>query len=379
MYIRNVKVLKENNCFEDSHICVQDGKFTALPVEDDECLDGEGCYAIPGLIDIHLHGCIDEDVSDGDYEGLDRICRYEALCGVTTICPTTMTIPIDELIAALKNVAEYVENEKGKCDKAKAVIAGINLEGPFISSKKKGAHDEKNILKCDIDIFDSLYQASRGMIKIVAVAPETMGAYDFIDSIKDRVIASVAHTDTDYDGAVKAFEQGASHVTHLYNAMNDCLHRNPGVVGAAADNDKVFVELICDGVHVHQSVIRNTYKLFGDDRIILISDSIRAAGLEDGEYTLGGQKVYVNKNIAKLADGTIAGSAINLMDAIRFLVNEVKIPLATAVKCGTINPARRLGLDHLLGSIAVGKKADFVLLDEELNIKSVYIAGVKVE
>lgn len=213
---------------------------------------------------------------------------------------------------------------------------------------------------------------------MVDIAPEEPGAMEFIDKAKEQVVISLAHTASDYDTAKKAIERGASHATHLYNAMPPMNHRQPGVIGAVRDSEQCHAELICDGVHVHPSVIRATFAMFGEERIILISDSMRATGLEDGEYTLGGQPVTVKGNLATLHDGTIAGSATNLMDCMRFVVKEVGLPMETAVRCATANPAREIGIYHDVGSITAGKKADFVLLDQNLDIVGVYIDGKEI-
>ena len=215
------------------------------------------------------------------------------------------------------------------------------------------------------------------MIKLVHIAPENEGAMEFIEEMKDDVVISIAHTVADYDTAAKALELGASHVTHLYNAMPPFSHRAPGVIGAARDDEKCHVELICDGVHIHPSVVRATFAMFGRDRVILISDSMRATGLTDGQYTLGGQDVFVKGPLATLADGTIAGSATNLMGCLKVAVQKMGIPLEDAVGCATANPAKEIGIYDRCGSISEGKDADFVLLDADLNVKAVYVNGKK--
>lgn len=249
------------------------------------------------------------------------------------------------------------------------------MEGPFISASKKGAQAAENIIPCDYEYFRQLQDAANGLIRLVDIAPEEPGAMEFIDRTKSEVVISIAHTVSDYDTACEAIRHGASHATHLYNAMPPLNHRNPGVIGAVRDSQSCHVELICDGVHVHPSVIRATFAMFGAERVILISDSMRATGLEDGEYTLGGQPVVVKGNLATLHDGTIAGSATNLMDCMRFVVKNAGISLEDAVMCATENPAREIGIFDQTGSIEEGKKADFVLLDKELNIVGIYIDG----
>lgn len=374
MIIKNANIYTEDHRFLKGTVAVENGRFVSNAEADEtdgRSVDAEGLYMIPGLVDIHFHGCMGADMCDGTEQALNVITAYEASIGVTSICPATMTIPKDELLAVMKNAGEYKYHGGSH-------LVGINMEGPFISPSKKGAQAAENIMHCDYEYFSRLQKAANGLIKLVDIAPEEPGAMEFIDRAKGEVVISLAHTASDYDTAKKAIEHGASHATHLYNAMPPMNHRNPGVIGAVRDSEKCHVELICDGVHIHPSVIRATFAMFGAERMILISDSMRATGLEDGEYTLGGQPVTVKGNLATLHDGTIAGSATNLMDCMRFAVKEAGIPLETAVMCATENPAKEIGIFHETGSIAAGKKADFVLLDKELNIIGVYIDGKEI-
>lgn len=371
MIIKNANIYTEDHRFLKGTVAVENGRFVSNAEADGRSVDAEGFYMIPGLVDIHFHGCMGADMCDGTEQALDVITTYEASVGVTSICPATMTIPKNELLAVMKNAGEYKYHGGSH-------LVGINMEGPFISPSKKGAQAAENIMHCDYEYFSRLQKAANGLIKLVDIAPEEPGAMEFIDRAKGEVVISLAHTASDYDTAKKAIEHGASHATHLYNAMPPMNHRNPGVIGAVSDSEKCHVELICDGVHIHPAVIRATFAMFGAERMILISDSMRATGLEDGEYTLGGQPVTVKGSLATLHDGTIAGSATNLMDCMRFAVKEAGIPLETAVMCATENPAKEIGIFQETGSIAAGKKADFVLLDKELNIIGVYIDGKEI-
>lgn len=371
MIIKDANVFTQDNRFVRGDVIVRDGRFVHAAGEqpvDEEVVDARNLMMIPGLVDIHFHGCKGADMCDGTKEALDVIMDYEASVGVTSVCPATMTIPRDELLTVMKNAGAYSYH-------GGAHLVGINMEGPFISPSKKGAQAAENIMHCDYEYFCQLQEAAGGLIKLVDIAPEEPGAMEFIDEVKGKVVVSLAHTASDYDTAREAIEHGASHATHLYNAMPPMNHRNPGVIGAVRDSSECHVELICDGVHIHPSVIRATYAMFGAERIILISDSMRATGLEDGEYTLGGQPVKVRGNLATLHDGTIAGSATNLMDCLRFVVREVGIPLETAVMCATANPAREIGIFDEVGSITAGKRADFILLNQNLEIVRVYIDG----
>ena len=379
MIIRNVKVYTESKTFEDGVIMIRNGVFDQVlsgpdsaGADDSEILDGEGCYAIPGLIDLHFHGCMGDDFCDGSKEAIARIAKYEASIGVTAIAPATMTLPADELEEILKVAAEYKKEASEGAD-----LIGINMEGPFISPAKKGAQDERNIVPCDTDMCHRFLDASEGLVKFVGIAPEqSEKSLDFIQQMKGRVNISLAHTNADYDTAKAAFDAGANHAVHLYNAMPAFTHRAPGVVGAVSDSEHVMAEIICDGVHIHPSVVRATFKMMGADRMILISDSMRATGMPDGRYTLGGLDVDVVGNRATLvSDGALAGSATNLMDCMRTAVKKMGIPLETAVACATMNPAKSLGVYDQYGSIKAGKKADVVLLDKELNLKMVIKDG----
>lgn len=374
MIIKNASVFTEEGKFAKQDIFIKDGKFVVSAEEADgeEIIDAKECFAVPGLTDIHFHGCMGHDFCDGTREAITAMAEYEASVGVTSIVPATMTLGEDTLQGICETAAAYVKEVKN--DKA-ADLCGINMEGPFVAASKKGAQNGAYIRKPDVEMFDKLNQASGNMIKLVAIAPEVEDAMEFIKAKKDETVLSVAHTATDYDTAMEAFEKGATHVTHLYNAMNPYTHRAPGPIAAAADSG-AEVELICDGVHIHPAVVRTTFKIFGDDKVILISDSMMATGLEDGDYSLGGQAVKVVGNLATLADGTIAGSATNLMDCMRTAVQKMHIPLESAVKCAAVNSAKSVGIYDKYGSITPGKVANVVLLRKnDLALEKVILRG----
>lgn len=382
MIIKNIKVYTEDKTFADGKIIIREGVFeeiiigqttaSDLELQDTEIVDGKGCYAIPGLIDMHFHGCMGDDFCDGTKEAIARIAEYEASIGVTAMAPATMTLPVEELEQILKVAAEYKKGATKGAD-----LIGINMEGPFISSAKKGAQDEKNMILCDTEVCQRFLNASDGLVKFVGIAPEeSENSLEFIERMKDKVNISLAHTNADYDTAKAAFDAGANHAVHLYNAMPAFTHREPGVVGAVSDSRHVTAELICDGVHIHPSTVRATFKMMGENRMILISDSMRATGMPEGQYTLGGLDVNVVGNRATLvSDGALAGSVTNLMDCMRTVVKKMGIPLETAVACATMNPAKSLGEYDRYGSISKGKKANVVLLDEELDLQMVVKDG----
>lgn len=380
MIIDHVKVFTEDKKFTDGGIVIKNGTIEQVytegkrPQTEDEVLDGKGMYAIPGLIDLHFHGCKGDDFCDGSRDAIARIAEYEASVGVTAIAPATMTLPVEELEQILRVAAEY---KKGPHSKKEADFVGINMEGPFISPAKKGAQDERNIIPCDVKVCERFLEVSEGLVKFMGIAPEkSENAVSFIEAVKDKVNVSLAHTNADYDTAMAAFNAGADHAVHLYNAMPAFTHRAPGVIGAVYDSKHVMAEIICDGVHIHPAAVRATFEMMGEDRMILISDSMRAAGMPDGSYTLGGLDVNVVGNRATLAsDGAIAGSVTNLMDCMKTAAKTMNIPLETAVACATINPAKSLGIDAEYGSIRAGKKAHIVLMDQELNVQQVIKDG----
>lgn len=367
MIIKKAKVYLENGVFEKSDIYISDDRFTEKNESHKEIIEAEGLYAIPGLTDIHFHGCAGYDFCDGSLEAIEAIAKYQVQNGITSICPATMTLDDETLSKIFIQAAQY-PNESG------ATLVGINMEGPYLSYAKRGAQNADYLRKPDVEHFQNMNKLSGKLIKLVSIAPEEEGAMAFIKELKDQVAISIAHTCADYDTALEAFNNGAKQVTHLYNAMPPFSHRAPGVVGAASDSEKVKVELICDGVHVEPSVIRATFKIFGDDRIILISDSMRATGMEDGQYSLGGQMVKVKGNTATLADGTIAGSVSNLMKCMQKAIS-FGIPVESAVKCAAVNPAKAIGIYDEYGSIAPGKYANVVLLDEKFKVKNVILKG----
>ena len=341
--------------------------------------------AIPGLIDIHLHGAAGADLCDGTPEALDTIAAYELANGITAFAGALMTLPVPELVRIIGNAADYAAKAKdapaSPADPPRADLIGLNMEGPFISPKRKGAQDERYMIPADIGTAERFMEAGRGLVKFLAVAPEeSPDAEAFIRSMKERyggqVRISLAHTDADYACACRAMEAGADHVVHLFNAMPPFASREPSVIGAAADHADTDIEIICDGVHVHPAAVRGAFRMLGADRMILISDSMRAAGLADGEYTLGGLPVTVRGREARLTgNGALAGSVSNLMDCVRCAVREMGLPLDQAVNCASLHAARAVGLGAERGSIAEGKTADLVLLDRDLSVIAVMKDG----
>ena len=372
MIIKNAKVYTPDHRFAVQDLAIRGGRVAAgspAPEPGEEVLDAGGLYALPGLVDIHFHGAVGHDFCDADPEGLQAIADFEASKGVLAICPATMTFS-EEILNGIADVARAHKNDRG------ADLVGINMEGPFISPKKVGAQNPKYVMRADAAMFRRLQARSGGLFKLVDLAPEEPGALDFIRECGDEVRISIAHTCTDYDTAKAAFAAGAKHMTHLYNAMPGITHRAPGPIIAALE-DGATVELITDGVHIHPAVVRFTFRVFGDDHVVLIADSMEAAGLPDGQYSLGGQAVTVRGPRATLTEhpDTIAGSATCLYDCMRTAVLQMDVPLVSAVRAATENPARCIGIDRDYGSLAEGRWGNVVLADAGLNIRTVIKKG----
>ena len=372
MLFKNANIFTAQGFLHGS-FCVESGVFTKVmdDVPEAEGLDLQNQYVIPGLVDVHNHGNSGADFSDGEYDGLVRMAGYLARNGVTSFAPASMTLPYDVLETAFRTAVRLHDTQPAGC----ARLMGIQMEGPFFSEKKKGAQNGAYLRLPDFEAFKRLYDASEGLIRIADVAAELPGAVEFTEQVSKLCTVSIAHTDCTYEEAAAVFDAGASHLTHLYNDMPGIHHRKPGPIGAASERENVIAELICDGQHIHPSAVRMAFRLF-PGRICLVSDALRCCGMPDGQYTLGGQDVFLHGGVAKLVDGTLAGSATNLYDCMRKAV-EFGIPKEQAILSATLSPAREIGCDRAIGSIAPDKLADFVVCDKALNQKTIYLDGKK--
>ena len=372
MFFKNAKIFTKDFTFcEGGFEVTEDGRFgkvlTDIP---EDAVDLQGATVIPGLVDVHIHGAMGSDFSDGDLSGLKNMAAYLAKEGITSFAPASMTLPYETLEKAYATAVTYNEDRPENS----ARLMGIHMEGPYFSMKKKGAQNGAFLKEPDFEGFQKLYDGCGGLIRIADVAPELPGAEEFIQKASKLCTVSIAHSDSDYDHAKMAYDNGATHLTHLFNAMPGIHHRNPGVIPAAAENENVRAELICDGLHVHPASVRLAFSIFGGSRMVLISDALRCSGMPDGDYELGGQTVHLSGGIAKLPDGTIAGAATSLYEGMR---NAMKFGISEedAVRAATWNPACAIGAEKEIGSIEAGKLADFIICAPDYSAKRVFISG----
>lgn len=340
--------------------------------QDSDVIDAEGLYVAPGLIDVHVHGYLGEDTSDGSEEGVRIIAEGLLANGVTSFLPTTMTVSWKEIEAALDVVRRLMPESRTQSFPG-AEIIGCHAEGPFINPERKGAQAAEHILPPRAD----LILPHRDVIRLITMAPEMDGGLQFIREVTSQsdIAVSIGHSSADYDLALQAIKAGASHITHLFNAQTALNHRNPGIVGAALTND-VYTELIADTFHVHQGLFGMLYHV-KQGYLVLITDCTRAGGQPDGVYSLGGQPIYVKGIECRLQDGTIAGSVLKLNEAVRNLHVFGKVPLPSAIHAASLSAARSIGVQNKKGSIEGGKDADFILIDEKCQVFSTFVRGIR--
>ncbi|WP_130858757.1 N-acetylglucosamine-6-phosphate deacetylase [Gracilibacillus phocaeensis] len=374
LLIRNIQVYGANQTIQQGFIKINHGKVEEIGSADSltqtegyQLIDfpNQNIKAIPGLIDVHIHGANGADVMDGTAAALETMCRALPQEGTTTFLATTMTQSEESIEQALQTTAAYMKAQPQR----QAEIAGIHLEGPFVNPKRKGAQSEKYIQKPNIELFQKWNQLAEHQIKLVTLAPELDDDHAFTKYLVEHgVIASAGHTDATATEISEAIEHGLSHITHLYNQMRGFHHREPGVVGAAWLQDSLMVELIADGIHSTPEAAKIAFDLKGKHRLLLITDAMRAKCLQDGEYELGGQKVSVKDQKATLEDGTIAGSTLQLHNGLKNMIEFAGCTMEEVIQIGSTNAAAELGIDDRKGSIAAGKDADIVLLNEENNV-----------
>lgn len=338
----------------------------SAPHGEAEPLDLHGAYAFPGFIDVHTHGVLGADVMDASLQSLATICQSLAGYGVTRFLPTTMTMPAEMIRKALENVRQYLADPV--CRGAK--ILGVHLEGPFISRTHKGAQDDSHITKPDWSLIEDYHD----LIKLITLAVEEDDNFEFIRKSHPGIRLSIGHSNADFETALASYDLGVTHCTHCFNAMSPLHHRKPGVVGAVFTK-KYETEFIPDGVHIHPGFLETFVRIIGKEQAILITDSIRASGMPEGDYTLGGQKIHVTKTDSRLESGALAGSILTMDKALRNMVDFTSLPLTDLLPMASLHPARSIGVDHLYGSIDVGKAADFVIMNEDLTVQQTIVDG----
>lgn len=376
MFYKNARIYTAEHKFVTGAFEVtEEGRFGQILPENvpADAIDLQGATVIPGLVDVHIHGCMGADFSDGDYEGLQVMARHLLKEGITSFAPASMTLPYNVLEKAFATGRRLADEAPEDC----ARLMGIHMEGPYFSEKKKGAQNGEYLKTPDFDGFKKLFDGCGGLVRIVDIAPELPGSEEFVKQASKLCTVSVAHTDSDYDHAKMAFDNGATHLTHTFNAMTPIAHRAPGVIPAAAENKNVRAELIGDAFHVMPPVVRLIFRVFGPERMIIVSDALRCCGMPKGQYELGGQIVVLEDVVGRLLDGTVAGSITNLYTCMQRMM-ECGIPEEDAVRAATINPACAIGAQAQIGSIEAGKFADFIICTDNYATKRVFRGGKEI-
>lgn len=373
--IKAKKVYCENEILEDALLIVEGGIIKEIVTEKydgnlNSILDMSIYNVIPGLVDMHIHGVNGYDTMNGDFESINEISKYLASKGVTAFLPTTVTDDIGKVKKALKNV----QNSIGKV--AGAEILGAYVEGPYITKEHKGAHPESMIKELTIDEIEELIRISEDAVKIITIAPEKNNAKGCIEYLKKKgVQVAMGHTNAKYDEAISAIKAGANIAVHTFNGMKGFNHREPGFLGAVLTKDAVYCELICDLVHVHPAAIELLLKCKTKDKVVLISDAMQATGLSDGDYMLGSLAVRVQDSIARINNGSLAGSTTNLLSCVKNMVEKLGVSPCDAIQMASLNPSKVLGVEEYIGSIKKGKKANFAIVDDEFELINTMVNG----
>ncbi|WP_069326134.1 N-acetylglucosamine-6-phosphate deacetylase [Paenibacillus nuruki] len=372
--LQNVELILPNKILSNVHVGIEKGtivKIDAAPIsayEEYQQIDCKGQRLIPGMIDVHIHGANGFDMMDGREESIQEVSRTCASTGCTSFLATSVSSTIEDLLAMIHSVKRVVGHEVG------AKIAGIHLEGPYLNPIRKGMQNEKYLRHPDIEEMKMIFKEADSLIQMVTIAPELPGGMELISFLKEQgVIISIAHSDATYEEAKKAFEAGASHVTHCFNGMRPIHHRDPGIVVAAFEEEHVSLQAIVDHIHLHPAIIRLMHRSKGPEGMVLITDALQAMGMGDGDYLFGGHHVTVTNGVARLHDGTLASSTVTMNEALRYTV-ETGISLTDAVQMASTTPAYILGLQQK-GTIAVGMDADLVLLDDDFQVQWTMIDG----
>lgn len=379
MLIHNARVVTPDGIIENGWIRFNEGiieEIGSKPFDDGlghvDIVDAQGGWVLPGFIDVHVHGGAGHDFMDADACGLNEITRFHAAHGTTGIVATSLTASRDDLTGVLERISSYMS-----APMPYAQVIGVHFEGPFINEKWKGAQNPAHIVPPQLEWLEDWVARFPGIIKIQTLAPEADGALDYIARLAHHgIVPSCGHTDATYEQITAAADRGLRHAVHAYNAMRIFHHREPGTVGAVLTDDRITAEVIADGHHVHPAGIKLLHSAKGTDNVILVTDAMAAAGMPDGDYNLGGLPVRMTCGVARLKEGdSLAGSTLNMISAVRFLVREVGVPVEQASRMASANPARQLRIAHLTGTLEKGKRADILLLDESLELQKIWIGG----
>lgn len=372
--IIHVRIATETGVIENGSLLVDKGRITAIRREASEIagettiIDGEGKLLIPGMIDVHIHGANGYDMMDGTTRSIQEVSQTSAATGCTSFLATSVTSDMETLLRMIDKVKEVAGQEEG------ALIAGIHAEGPYLNVKRKGMQNETHLRHPDLSEMGLILERAGSLLKMVTIAPELPGGMELVSCLhKKGIVVAIAHSDATYEEAKEAFRLGASHITHCFNGMRPIHHRDPGLIVAAMEEQKVSLQAIVDNVHLHPAIVRLMHRVKGPDGIVLVTDALQAMGLGDGEYVFGGHQVTVRNGIAQLKDGTLASSTVTMNEALRNTV-ELGIPLQDAVMMASTTPADVLGLTNK-GRIAEGADADLVLLDDQFEVEWTMIGG----
>lgn len=376
--IKNGMVITPSKTIEKGVVIFEDGKITAVGQKNRvkvpknaKVIDASDKIVAPGFVDIHVHGGKGRDIMDASFEAVKEMAKFLVSHGTTSFVPTTISAPQSDLLRAVKTVKTAMEKETDGAE-----VLGTHLEGPYINLEKRGAHDANYVRLPSIEEFTEIWEASNHAVKIVTLAPELEGSKMLMQKLRElETVASVGHSNATYNQAVDAIKHGVRHATHMFNRMSGFDPRDPGVVGAVLVHDELTAELICDSTHVHPAAMNLLIRVKGSERVVLITDAIRAAGMPDGEYALGEQNIVVKDGVSRLESGDFAGSTLTMDRAVRNIMRFVGMPLQTAVKMATTNPAAVINVDRNKGSLEPGKDADIVIIDDKINVYMTMVKG----
>jgi N-acetylglucosamine-6-phosphate deacetylase len=377
--MKKMKAIKANHIYtpegimENGYLLIENGRISGVTKETPTCdiIEFPECFAIPGMIDLHIHGIGGRDTMDGNISSLQEMSKSLVKYGVTGFLPTTLTHNLQSIHKAVGAVSRAIGQTTG------AEILGSYVEGPYLTPEHKGAHPVEYMRELSIEEVEGLIDASHNTIKVLTIAPEKEHAMEIIQYLTDKGIqVSIGHTNADYETTNLAVLKGAKVAVHTFNGMRGFKHRDPGCVGAVLTNDECLCECIADLHHVHPGAIKLLHKTKGSDKILLISDSMAAADLPDGDYTLGTMDVKVKDRIARTIEtGSLAGSTTNLLDCLKNMKEVLGLPLEEVWPMVSLNQAKLLDIDHEVGSLEIGKKANIAFIDQNWNVQATFVGG----